>query len=199
VVWDVTIEQDRRYRIWRVTEEGDTLVASMGRWRLERKRDKAGEVALCLTPVRRDPLCGPVALTQLGEDGPLEWRFADTVASNAFGWLAYPRGAAPWDPLDPPRTLEIHRLRDVTVKPRLLGCSEPLRLPPDEPSPQRVTARFVVEPDGGISALRIVTAASEPARQAAVAIVRSCRFAAGELVRGKPVRVLVELPLNLEN
>lgn len=188
--WDLNLEPNHQYSISRVTQPGETLVASMGKWTLDAD-------SFCIMPVGRQPICGRLTIT--GGDDPAErrWRFTDRGGSG-FSWMAYRLGYAPWDTPERRRRAvrEVYQLSDVATEPRLLGCSQPLELPEGAMGPLRVLTRFVVEPDSSVSAIEIINPPSDAIRDAAYAIAESCRVAPGRLANGRVVRVRVELPLD---
>ncbi len=185
--WDLLFEQHRQYSIWRVTADGDTLVLSLGVWEFDGRR-------ICITPVGRTAMCGPAIIDNASTPALTEWRFRD-VAGSGFGWLAYRRGYAPWDTGMPWRSSDVFGLSDVAVKPRVLGCSEPLLRPDAIRGELRILTRFVVEVDSTVSNVEVITAPSPAAEAAAARVAASCRITPGELANGRVVRVLVELPL----
>ncbi len=188
--WDLNVEPNHQYSIGRVTQSGETLVASMGTWTVRAD-------TFCIVPVGRPPLCDRLSIT--GADDPTEtrWRFVDAGRSG-FSWIAYRPGQAPWDTPGRRRRVAalVYQLSDVTTKPRLLGCTHPPELPEGETGPLRVLTRFVVERDSTVSAIEVIDPPSAAVRDAAYATAESCRVAPGRLADGRIVRVRVELPLN---
>ena len=187
--WDVNIDSTRQYSIWRANAPGDTLVVSMGTWRLDQSM-------FCLVPIGRDPICGPLVVEWIDRPERTRWEFEDTRRTG-FAWVAYRLGYAPWDGSERKARLEreVYQLSDVAVKPTLIGCSAPLQLPPGEKRPLRVLTRFVAEPDSTASEVEVINPPSEAIRIIAIRIVESCRVYPGKLRDGRVVRVRVELPL----
>lgn len=189
-MWDLHINADRSYSIGTVSAAGDTLVVSMGRWAV---RGTGGRAAFCILPVGRKAICGRLSLLHPYVAAQSEWRFAD-ADGGPFGWLAYRRGYAPWDTLPISwRERDVYALSELTVRPELLGCAEPLVAPPETATPLHVEARFVVEPDGKPSAVEVVNPPNAAVAERVSAIVRSCRLEPGRLANGRAVRVLVQL------
>lgn len=188
--WDLNLERNHQYRISRVTQSGETLVASMGKW-------AAQADSFCIMPVGRRPICGRLTITGIGDPTETYWQFIDRAGSG-FSWIAYRLGYAPWDTRERRRraAAEVYQLSDVATKPRLLGCSHPLQLPEGETGPLRVVTRFVAERDSTVSAIEVIDPPGDAVRDAAYAVAQSCRVAPGRLANGRVVRVRVELPLN---
>jgi hypothetical protein len=185
--WDLLFEEHRQYSIWRVTAEGDTLALSLGVWDFDGTR-------ICVTPIGRSALCDAARIDNPRQPAMTEWRFQDG-GGTGFGWLAYRRGYAPWDSAMPWRDTDVFQLDDVEIKPRMLGCSEPVERPPDLTGELTILLRFVVLPDSTVTDIEVVDAPTDAARQAAFKVAVSCRITPGALANGKVVRVRVELPL----
>ena len=184
--WDLLFEQHRQYSIWRVSAEGDTLALSIGVWDFDGTK-------ICITPIGRTALCDVVRIDNPRDPGMTEWHFH--AAGESFGWVAYRRGYAPWDSGMPWRETDVYQLDDVEVKPRLIGCSEPLRRPPEFTGELQILTRFVVLPDSTVTDIEVVDPPSPTAAEAARRVAASCRITPGALANGRVVRVLVELPL----
>lgn len=192
VMWDLTIHPEGHYSILGIDLAGDSLVVSMGAWAL-----RGGDAEFCVTPVRREPICGPLRITAPDDPARTEWRFRDP-RGRAFAWVAHRRGYAPWDTLRARRREgDIYEADEVALRPRMLGCSEPVRVPEDERHAATVTVRFIVEPDSTTSHVEVAAAPSAALEDRARTVIASCRAAPGRLANGRPVRVHVESTLTL--
>ncbi len=183
--WDLLFQAHRQYSIWRVTADGDTLALSIGVWDFDGSR-------ICITPIGRMPLCDAMHMDNPHDPSMTEWHFQ---AETGFGWVAYRRGYAPWDSGMPWRDRDVFQLNDVAIKPRVLGCAEPLVRPPEVTGELVILTRFIVEPDSTVTDIEVVDAPTEAARTAAKRIATSCQVAPGALANGRVVRVKVELRL----
>lgn len=188
-VFSFVLEADGRYRIWTGTPPGETLVLSMGSW------SRPQPDRFCLTPFRGKQFCGALTLEYRSTDLGLEWRFEDR-GERPFLWIAYRMGLAPWDTLaELGRADEIYESSEVAEGPRLIGCTEPLVLPPGANGPLTVRVRFVVERDSTVTNVEAVDALSDDVRAIALKVGRSCRAVPGRLSNGRPVRARAELPI----
>ena len=188
-LFSFVLEPDGRYRIWTVSAPGETLVLSMGSW--ERPRPDR----FCLTAAGGKPLCGALALEHKSPELGLEWRFEDR-GERPFLWVAYRMGLAPWDTLPAfGRADEIYESSEVAEGPRLIGCTEPLVLPPGVSGPLTVRVRFVVERDSTVTDIEPLDPPSDDVRRAAMTVAESCRAAPARLANGRQVRARAELPI----